>query len=426
MKEYLKKLPQEIQDLISLAGEVAGRHKMPAYLVGGFVRDLILGVQNLDLDIAVEGDGIKFAEDFGRILKAKITRHQHFGTATLVINPDLKIDIATARKEFYPEPAHLPVISASGLRDDHFRRDFTINAMAIAINGDNFGELVDFFGGRADLKKKSIRILHELSFIDDPTRILRAVRFEKRYNFKIEPKTLKFLKEAVKLKMLQKVQPQRVRDDLILILKEKDPVKVLKRLEQLAGFGFIEPKLKLAKNNYQLLTDIQKQINWFNKAYPHRRLLDAWLIYLMGLFDKLTMLEVRLVCRRFVFRTGEEIRLLNTKGISKKFIYSLSRKNLKPAQIFSLLEPLSYEVILFIKAKYRDPQLQKHIAEFFEIYNGMRILISGEDLHKMGMSPGPRYQKIFTKVLNAKLNGEVKTKDDELQLIKKLIRTEKV
>jgi tRNA nucleotidyltransferase (CCA-adding enzyme) len=138
--------------------------------------------------------------------------------------------------------------------------------------------------------------------------------------------------------------------------------------------------------------------------------------------DPVSISEARSICRKFVFRKGEEKRILAFKRIGRKFIQDLSKEKIKPSKIFALLEPLSYEVILMLKAKYKNRQLQKHIEDFFEIYNGMRICISGEDLHRLGVEPGPYYQKIFAKVLNAKLNGLVKTREDELALIKKLIK----
>ncbi len=422
MREYLNRLPKEIQDLIHLAGDIAFRKNMPAYLVGGFVRDLILGVRNFDLDIVVEGDGISFAEEFARILKSKLIRHRRFGTATIMHKPHLKIDIASARKEFYPAPAHLPVVENSSLKDDHFRRDFTINAMAISITVENFGKLIDPFGGEGDLRNKEIRILHSSSFIDDPTRILRAVRFEQRYNFRIEPETLKSLKEAVKLKMLEKVEPQRIRDELMLVLKEEQPLKEIRRIQELAGFGFIKPRLKAFTRTYGLLSRIERQVGWFKKEYSQRKQLDAWVIYFTGLIDSLSINEVKSICRKFAFRKGEEKRILAYKEIKNRFILRLSRKEIKPSEIFSLLSPLSYEAIILIKAKYKNRQIQRHIEDFFRIYNDMRICICGDDLHRLGVMPGPAYQKIFAKVLDAKLNGLVRTDEEELALIKRLVQ----
>lgn len=421
MREYLKKLPNEVQDLLILIGDIAPANKVRAYLVGGCVRDLLLDEKNLDLDIVVEGNGIKFAEELAGAFNTKLIRHKRFGTATLtLLNHRLKIDIATARREFYPQPAHLPVVEAGMLKDDLYRRDFTINAMALDINKDGRGGLIDLFGGKEDLKDKKIRVLHDLSFIDDPTRILRGIRFKQRLNFRFETNTLKLLKKAVKLGMLEKVEPQRIRDEIILILKEKAPLKEIKRLKTLGGFIFIHRKLSVSHKTLLLIKSAEEQINWFKKSYPKRRPLDGWVVYFMALTDSLNVFALGEVSKKFVFRRGEDKRILSYKKIGRKFISDLKKAKNKPSEIFSLLEPLSYEVILLIKAKYKDPVIQRIIRDFLEIYNGMKIYSGGKDLRTLGLAPGPHYQKIFTMVLNAKLNGEVKTKEEELELIKKL------
>lgn len=422
MKEYLKKLPQEMQGLIHLAGDVALKNNMPAYLVGGCVRDLILGVKNLDLDIVVEGDGIKFAEGLAGKLNARLIRHKRFGTATITVRRNLKIDIATARKETYPQPASLPLVSRGILKDDLARRDFTVNAMAISITAGEFGKLIDLFKGKRDLRNKKIRILHGLSFIDDPTRILRAIRFEKRYEFVIEPKTLAYLREAARLRMLEKVQPQRLRDELVLNLKEECCLKQIKRIEELTGFAFIAPQLRISKKSYQLLRSAKDCINWFKEVFPERRPLDAWLIYFMALVDSLKVNDIKDISNRFGFSRGDQKRILSYKGLNDKFILALASARLRPSKIFSLFEPLAYEAILLIKAKYKNRGIQRHIEDFFEIYNGMHLLISGDDLRRLGVTPGPYYQKIFTKVLNTKLEGAIKTKKEELALVKKIVK----
>jgi tRNA nucleotidyltransferase (CCA-adding enzyme) len=431
MKNYLNNLSEEVRELIHLASDVANKNNMSVYLVGGFVRDLILGVKNLDLDIVVEGDGIKFAEVLSQKLNVGLIRHRRFGTATVILKKHLKVDIATTRQEYYPQPAHLPEVTCGVLKDDLMRRDFTINAMAISINRQDFGRFIDCFGGRQDLADKKIRVLHNLSFIDDPTRILRAIRFEQRYNFKIEPKTLKLLREANELKMLERVQPQRLRDELILILKEGYPLKPLNRIKELIKFNFINSGLSLSKKNLVFLKSVESQINWFKRKYPKRRQLDTWLSYLIGLIDPLNINNIKLICKKFAFRRGEEKRILAYKKLEPQFIKELSRDKIKASRVFSLLEPLSYEVIILIKAKFsrqsgipqnagKNRNIQKHVKDFFEIYNGTHLYISGADLHKLGLTPGPYYQKIFHRVLNAKLDGLVKTKKEELGLINKI------
>jgi tRNA nucleotidyltransferase (CCA-adding enzyme) len=419
MKKYLERIPEELKILISKVREEAAREDLKAYLVGGFVRDLILGVKNLDLDIVVEGDGIKLAEILGHSLGAKVTAHKQFGTATLFINPSLKIDFVTARKESYPKPGHLPVVAPGSLKEDLYRRDFTINAMAVGLSD---GKLVDHFGGEADLRNKIIRVLHDLSFIDDPTRILRAVRFEQRYDLRIEPRTLFLLKNALRRKMLERVHPHRTRDDLILILKERNVIKNIRRLDKLSGFDFISDKIKVTGKVLAFLKNIGKEIAWFNKINPVRRPLDCWLIYLMGLFENLDGREIKDICVKFGFRKGEEKRLLSCKQAKLKAVKELCSPKIKPSRIFALLEPLSYEVIIALKASRDNQVFSRNIKNFLEIYNGMRIFVCGEDLHCLGLPPGPKYQKIFGRVLNAKLNGKAANKDEEISLIKGLLK----
>ncbi|MFH1641103.1 MAG: CCA tRNA nucleotidyltransferase [Candidatus Omnitrophota bacterium] len=421
MKSHLDKLTPELKGLMHLAARTASRNNMRAYLVGGFVRDLILGIRNLDSDIVIEGDGVKFAEEFAKALKITPTCHRRFGTATCVISgARLKVDIASARKEFYPRPGELPLVRAGTLQEDLKRRDFTINAMAISINKEDSGRLIDLYEGRNDLKQKRVRILHSLSFIDDPTRILRGIRFEQRYDFRMESETLKCLKEAAKLKMLDKISPQRIRDELVLILKEEHPIKDLKRIQELVGYSFIHPRLRLRPKAYNILSSIKNQIDWFKKKFPRHREPYFWLIYFMRLIWPLNVNDAKSICRKFVFRKGEERILLNYKNNIRKISKKLQQPKMKPSTIFSLLEPLTYEEVIFIKAAYKSSNIQKYIEEFFGIYNLRRISICGNDLKRLGIVPGPEYQKILKRVLNAKLDGMVKTEEEELALVKKI------
>lgn len=213
-------------NIIEIVGKIADKLKIPAYIVGGPVRDKLLGISNCDLDFVVEGDGIKFAEALNKKLKGRLTAYKAFGTATIKLKGK-RIDIVTSRKETYTHPAAYPTVKPGAIKDDLFRRDFTINAMAIGLNKKNFGRLVDFYGGRKDLKKGIIRIMHDKSFMDDPTRIFRAVRFSVRFGFKIEPHTKKLIKEAVLDGFLGEVNAGRIRKEIELFLKEKNPKKCL-------------------------------------------------------------------------------------------------------------------------------------------------------------------------------------------------------
>ena len=422
MSKYFKKLPTELREVVHQVAKVSQETLMPAYLVGGCLRDLILQIKNLDLDIAIEGNGIIFAQHLGQKLKSTLKTHPRFGTATLILSNKLKVDIATTRQEEYPYSAALPVVRSGSLKEDLKRRDFTINAMAVRIAVAKEQVIIDPFGAQADLALGRIRILHNLSFQDDPTRILRALRFSQRLNFKIEPKTLALLKEAISNGLLNKVNPHRMRDELILMLKEQQPLKLIKRLDGLGGLSFIGSKFKIGKLTQVLFKSIAKEMAWFVKNFPARRQLDIWLVYFMALLEPLDDRQIKVAVDRFGLCKADQLLVMSYYQCRGKLIFSLSKNQVAPEKIFSLLEPLSYETIILLRATSQNKNFKQHLADFFEIYNGMRLCVSGDDLGGLGVLPGPEYQKIFAKVLAAKLNGQVRNRQTELALIKKLVQ----
>ena len=239
-----KSLPVELAALVKNAVAVADNQNQPLYLVGGIVRDLLLGQANraFDLDIVVEGDAVRLAGEFAEKVKGRLIVHLMFNTAKIE-SGKWTIDIAMARTETYAMPGALPVVTSGTLKTDLFRRDFTINAMAISLNPDNYGELIDLYGGLKDLNSKSIRVLHDKSFIDDATRIWRAVRYEQRLGFHIEPETLSLLKRDIPL--MKTVGGYRLRREMELVLKEKEPEKALLRADELGVLNALHPSLKV-------------------------------------------------------------------------------------------------------------------------------------------------------------------------------------
>ena len=209
MKNYLFNLDGKLLAVIRKIGKEAGQKQFSAYIVGGIVRDIILKRENLDLDIVVEGDAACLARDLAKKWKGKVTVYKKFGTACLETPKGLCVDFAMARKERYAHSGALPAVRPGGLKEDLSRRDFTINAMAIAIDPGRFGRLTDAFGGLTDLSRKTVKVLHDRSFIDDPTRILRAVRFEQRFSFRMERQTLLLMKAALQRKIPSNVKPNR-------------------------------------------------------------------------------------------------------------------------------------------------------------------------------------------------------------------------
>lgn len=296
-------LPANILRFVRKMGVLAEDKDLDAYIIGGFVRDVLLGVSNLDLDIVLEDGAIDFASSLKDKFGLKLIVHKRFGTATITLPSGVKIDFATSRREAYAHPAALPTVTFSSLRNDLYRRDFTINALAIKINKSNFGQLVDLFGGGKDLREGQIRVLHEGSFIDDPTRILRAIRFEQRYNFSLEPKTFKLLRQAIALGLLQRLSRFRLGREFLLLLKENQPQKMVLRFDQLCGLKTIHPLIKFDK---------KAQARF--KAYKAE---NDWLVYFALLVKKLNAEQLEKLCRDFSMTRNDKQRLkIEIKRIS--------------------------------------------------------------------------------------------------------------
>jgi tRNA nucleotidyltransferase (CCA-adding enzyme) len=232
------RLPRDAQKLLREIGVAADERGLSAWLVGGMVRDLFLGRVSVDIDVVVEGGGIAFAGILAQRLGGRFVAHQRFGTATIDLENSFKLDIVTARRETYARPGILPEVFPGQLSDDLFRRDFTINAVAVSLNARTVGEVRDDFDGLEDLKGGLVRIMHYRSFVDDPTRILRAVRYEKRFGFQIEPRTLAALKIACLEDAFKTVTPVRYFNEFRRILEEKDPLPALRRLRSLDGVRY--------------------------------------------------------------------------------------------------------------------------------------------------------------------------------------------
>jgi tRNA nucleotidyltransferase (CCA-adding enzyme) len=221
--------------------------------------------------------------------------------------------------------------------------------------------------------------------------------------------------------MLEKTQPQRLREELIILLKEKQPLSNIKRLKSLYGFGFVQSGLSAASKDRSLLEKARREVLWFEKKFPGYRRLDTWLVYFMALLDGSSTAQTKALCKKLVFRKGDEKRILSFKKINKAFVTELNRKSILPDSIFLLLRPLSFEVVILLRAKYKNREFREHLAEFLEVYNDMRLCVSGDDLCVLGLKPGPHYKQLFAKVLSAKLNGLVKTHAQELEMVKALI-----
>jgi len=404
-----QRLPGRIFGIIRKIGNLAQAKGLPAYIVGGFVRDALLGVKNLDLDIVVEGKAI----DFTCLLKGRIAEdivlHPRFGTATLTLPCGFKIDIATSRKEHYACAAALPTVYASRIREDLFRRDFTINTLAVKINKDNFGQLLDLFGGQNDLREKNIRVLHPQSFIDDPTRILRAVRFEQRYNFTIEKDTARLLRQATKEGMLKKLSKFRIGNELILILREEEPLKSLVRISALCrGLSFIHPSIRLGRIMLEQLKSAKDS--------------NSWLVYFMLLTAGVNISQVKRLCRAFSLTKANTQKIVSFKENSDQALKAIEKaKSLSSRQIYQILHPFSYEETLALICRSRSKRARARFRLFLKELSQVKIGLTGKDLKRLKIKPGPRYTNILQDILYAKIDGKVKTKSDELNYVRDLL-----
>ncbi len=414
----IEKIPYAVRTFIKKCSYLAYRLDMRVYLVGGIVRDLLLKRESFDYDIVVEGDAIELCRMLSEKLGVYFCRHHAFGTAT-VYYKNYKIDFATARKEFYPHWGALPRVEKATLRDDLFRRDFTINAMAVSINRGDYGKLIDLYGGYSDLKKGVVRVMHDNSFLDDPTRMLRAVRFEQRFSFRIESHTLKLLKKASLRGVLKLIDEQRLRDELILILKEEKPLKYIKRIQNLISFSFVDDKLILKDKDYQLIKRVEKAIVFYEKTFVRHRSLDTWLIYLMALLSRLSFKKIVVFCKNFRLRKGEEKRLVSAFE-HRKSIKDLYKKNIKKSKLFKLLTSLSFETIVFFYAYTTNKYAREHLVFFLKYLSCVKLKVTGHDLKKMHLEPHHLYSKALSELKYVKIEKGLSTKKEELQEINKI------
>ncbi|MBI2267774.1 MAG: CCA tRNA nucleotidyltransferase, partial [Armatimonadetes bacterium] len=373
-----------------------------------------LGVENLDLDVVVEGDGIFFAEKLASALDGRVRSHHQFGTAIVFLPDGQKIDVASARAEFYARPAAMPEVASSSIKQDLYRRDFTVNAMALKLNSQDFGRLVDFFGGLRDLQHGVIRVLHNLSFIEDPTRAFRAVRFEQRHHFRMEGHTESLLKQAIHGNIFEKVAFERIRDEMILILSEEYPLPALQRLHKLKLLRVIHPDLKLDQRQIEILEGVQKagkEYEGLLKKYS----LKLWLLYCIALLASLARESAEQVCHRFRFSKTIMKRLSTPEEGVRKMISALSAKDMTAGGLADRLQDFSDEVVFFILSQVRNPRVKGNLEEYMTTLRKLRGYLTGKDLKAMGVQPGPVYRQLLHKALLAQLDGEIIGHEEAIQ-----------
>ena len=397
-----ERLSPEIFNLLREAGELAAGQGQSLYLVGGAVRDLLLGKESFDLDLVVEGDAPKLASLLAEREGGEVIAYRRFGTAKFRCG-ELSIDIATARGETYPHPGALPKVYPGSLKEDLFRRDFTINAMAINLCPQNFGELIDPYKGKEDLEKGLIRILHERSFIDDATRILRGIRYEQRFGFKLEQSTEQLLQRD--LAMLKTISGDRIRHELELILKEECPGKVLQRAEGLGVLSYIYPPLK--------------GDGWLKEKFreaclqtrPSLALYFSLLVYPFSLQEGKEFIEHLKI-------PGNISRVIRDTLCLKGSLEALTSPELLPSTIYNLLQGYSPLSILVNAIASDSPIICRRLELYLNKLRYVKTSLDGKALQRMGISPGPRLGEVLHILQEARLNGKVRTKEEEEELVR--------
>jgi len=390
------RLPSELWELALEVGRRAEARGWRAFLVGGVVRDWLLGRPSPDLDIAVEGDAPELASDF----PGKATVHRRFGTATVYLH-GRRLDLATARSETYERPGALPSVRPGTIVQDLYRRDFTINAMAASLSPASPGELLDPFRGLEDLREGLVRILHPRSFIDDATRILRAIRYEQRLDFRIEADTLTLL--ARDLSMLETISADRLRHELELFLREELPEKAFSRAQELGVLPRLYPPLK--------------GDGWLAEKFRlARRERSPFPLYLCLLAYRMTSREAQGFVRRFNFPKNESRLILGTVALKER----LSLLPTRPSSLYLFLRdfpPLAIKA----NALAASPEVGRRLELYLERLRSVRTVLKGDDLLRLGVPPGPAVGQVLRQLLLARLDGEINTREEEMAAVRRLL-----
>jgi tRNA nucleotidyltransferase (CCA-adding enzyme) len=381
------------------------------YLVGGAVRDVLLGAESFDVDIAVEGDAIGFARALARALEGRYTPHEKFGTAVVQYGDGSRVDVVTTRTERYLAPGALPAVQPATIAEDLHRRDFTINAMAVSLKKADFGRLVHPFGGRKDLQDGVIRVLHDLSFVDDPTRILRAVRYESRYGFRLDEHSEGLARQCIARGLVAEVSPVRLRDELLPLLEDSGAARGIARLGELGADRALHSGLRGDADGAALFTRAIVLRDELGVDVP------AWRIGLAVLARELT------ADAAFDWLDGLDVKhrdvelIIGAVTFAPQIVERLRGAPIAPAEIVALADPLAPDTPLLALALEDRPELR----EYFTHLRGIELEIGGAELAELGLPESPRVGELLAELRRRKLNGELDGRDAELAAARELV-----
>ncbi|MEP7225547.1 MAG: hypothetical protein ABI783_11405 [Actinomycetota bacterium] len=402
-------LPQRLAPVLGAIAAVSGPYE-GVYLVGGIVRDMLLGEPNFDVDIVVEGDAIALAGALADELGGRVRTHDKFGTAVVLYGEDERVDVVTARSESYDAPAVLPAVRPGSIDEDLRRRDFTINAMAVSLKTEP-GLLVDPFEGQSDLEAERIRVLHDRSFIDDPTRILRAVRYEDRYGFRMDDETVALARDSIATGHVRGLSGARLREELIALLEEKNASHAIARLAELHADREIHPRLVADTETVRLFDRLRELRKRYELDVP------AWRLGLAALARNLSAAEITPWLDRLKLRRPDADQIAAAIPHGPTIAGKLAAGTPTPAEIVAIAEPNAPDASLFALALADLPPLH----DYFDRLAGIRLEIDGADVAALGPGESPRVGEILAELRRRKLNGELDGRDSELAAARKLV-----
>lgn len=415
----LQQLPVEALNVLRLIGGYADQKRIPCYLVGGVVRDLILGKENLDLDIVVESNAIEFCKPLAQKYQTAFTVYPRFKTATLAWPNHLTVDFSSARKEIYPTSGSLPVVEEGTLRDDIFRRDFTINAMALCLNQERWGALVDMCHGQDDLKSKIIRVFHAKSFQDDPTRILRAIRFQQRYQFKFANETEKFLKHAISERLWTSVTAGRYFEEFKKVLKESCVVDCLRYLHDLDALSFLGTDFQWTKEKEDQLKGVRKILEWMVAKGVDVEDVSLWLVYFIILIGDCSVDAIQELVSRISLSRHDSKKVISFK-LEQEIVKRLDARIVRPSQVYNVLKSISLEELVVFLLKTQGQSAEACIQNYLTQYRNVRLNLKGDDLMRMGMRDGKRIGATLQYLLERKIDRGAATKEEEERLLEEI------
>jgi len=423
LTEILKgRLPEANFRLLRALGALGEGMGVGLYVVGGFVRDLLLNRPTGDLDLVVEGDVSLFCQRLvahfgGRIVAA----HERFHTATVELSDGRRLDVARARAERYAHPAALPEVRPATIWEDLSRRDFSINALALPLNPASFGQVMEVQGGRNDLRAGRVRVLHPRSFVDDPTRILRGIRFEQRFGFHLEETTYQWMADAIRGGFLELLTSDRLRDEFRSIFKEPDPPAVLHRLGTLEVLPHLSPALQTRPHTWSRVAAVQETLAWFAQQEAERA--EAWLVFLGALAEGATPSAVQACAERFVLSRPHTQCLHAMAEQTGAVLQRLKTTQGRPSGVYEVLSPWPLEFLLYLRANTdRASPLRDWVDRFLTDWRGVKTLVTGEDLQRQGYAPGPDFKSALNAALYARLDGLAQTREEELKVAEEVLQ----